>query len=286
MKAKRERSKPKSSKKHKTPRTASRFTASTADRYDLYQRSVQEPEFEVDFLRKVFRELRGHDPLHFREDFCGTAYTAATWVTQGAQFTAEGVDLDPEPLAWGREHNVVPLGTAAGRVSLVQGDVRAHPERLADVRCAHNFSYNVFHKRNDLLDYFRAVRDGLTDDGIFVLDMHGGSEAIEPLEEERWVDDDFIYVWDQDEHWPGTGEHRCYIHFRFPDGSELRRAFTYDWRLWDLPEVKDVLADAGFSRVVTYFEQFDDDGDGTGQYEVDERGFPCESWLAYLVAVK
>jgi hypothetical protein len=28
----------------------------------------------------------------------------------------------------------------------------------------------------------------------------------------------------------------CHIHFDFEDGSRLERAFSYDWRLWSLPE--------------------------------------------------
>jgi len=114
--------------------------------------------------------------------------------------------------------------------------------------------------------------------------MFGGTEALEPVEEERWVDEDFKYVWDQDEFLPGTADLRCYIHFRFPDGSQRKRAFTYEWRLWTMPEIKDLLHEAGFSQVISYFEEYDEDGDGTGEFSVNEHGDACESWLAYVVA--
>ena len=46
------------------------------------------------------------------------------------------------------------------------------------------------------------------------------------------------------------------------------------------------LYDAGFTKVLSYFEEFDDEGDGTGNFILDERGEPCESWLAYLIALR
>ena len=48
----------------------------------------------------------------------------------------------------------------------------------ADLTCAMNFSYCVFKTRRELLEYFRAARASLVDDGLFVMDLHGGSEAM------------------------------------------------------------------------------------------------------------
>ncbi|HEX9641715.1 MAG TPA: class I SAM-dependent methyltransferase [Candidatus Krumholzibacteria bacterium] len=262
-----------------------RFTAATADKYVLYQMSVQDADWELQFVTDCYRELRGKEPLHLREDFCGTALTAATFIEGHPERTAEAYDLDPECLQWGRDHHIAELGDASERLKLFQEDVRT-PGRKADVRFAHNFSWKVFKQRRELLEYFRAALHGLDDDGILSLDMFGGTDAQEPMEEERWVDDDFMYIWDQDEFWPGNNDCRCFIHFRFPDGSEMKRAFKYEWRLWSMPEVKDLLEEAGFRRVLTYFEEFDDDGDGTGEYKLDERGYPCESWLSYIIALK
>jgi hypothetical protein len=94
-------------------------------------------------------------------------------------------------------------------------------------------------------------------------------------------------VWDQDAFWPGSGDYVCYIHFRFPDGTELRRAFSYKWRMWYLTELRDIMHDAGFERVEAYFEGTDTDGEsGNGIFRRGVRGENCESWLAYLVGVK
>ena len=48
---------------------------------------------------------------------------------------------------------------------------------------------------------------------------------------------------------------------------------------------KDVLAEVGYREVRAYFEEFDEDGDGTGHFARSEEGEACEGWLAYLVAV-
>ena len=262
----------------------------TVPGYELYQLAVQSPENDLAFLKRVFRRLTGRPALHLREDFCGTALLCATWVGQGKEHTAEGFDLDPEPLAWGRAHNLAPLGEVAERVSLHQADVRAPSERPADLRVAQNFSFCIFKQRAQLLEYFRAVREGLAEDGVFALDLYGGTESTMALEEPRRIEGGFTYVWDQARYLPGSGDYTCHIHFRFRDGTEMNEAFTYHWRYWGLPEIKDVLADAGFSRVSTYFEQTDDsDGSGNGVFVRDDTGSSCEDcagWIAYVIAQK
>jgi hypothetical protein len=90
----------------KEPKKRSKFTAETSDRYDLYQRSVNSPEADVDFLFKVYERLRdGKRPRHLREDFCGTANLAAEWLRRGDDLTAEGFDLDPSPSSGGKRVN-------------------------------------------------------------------------------------------------------------------------------------------------------------------------------------
>ncbi len=263
-----------------------RYTAASADRFDLYQRAVQSPELDTSFLARLFQRTRARKALHFREDFCGTGLLSAHWIQRGKDHTAEGFDIDPEPVAWGLAHNFEPLGETARRYAVHLKDVRAPGHRSYDLRVAQNFSYCAFKTRPELLDYFRAARESLVDDGIFVIDLHGGGEATEKLEEETRCGG-FTYVWDQVAFWPGTGEYRCHIHFRFPDGTELKRAFSYDWRMWYLTELKDLLADAGFARVDTYFEGTDEAGTGgDGNFRRGARGENCPSWVAYLAGVK
>ena len=90
-------------------RIRTRYTARTADRFELYQIAVQSPESDLEFLSRVYRRRNGAAPRHLREDFCGTAYLSATWARRAGR-TAEGFDLDADTLAWGSVHNVEPLG--------------------------------------------------------------------------------------------------------------------------------------------------------------------------------
>lgn len=265
-----------------------KYSARTADKYELYQLAVQSPENDVEFLSKVFRKLTGRTAKHFREDFCGTALLSTEWVKQGREHTAEAFDLDPEPLAWGWARNVTTLGIDADRVVLHQKDVRAKGNKPADLRVAQNFSYCTFKERATLLDYFKRVRSELAPGGLFAIDLYGGFESIEEMEEERKIEEGFTYVWDQAEYLPGSGQYTCYIHFRFRDGTEMKRAFTYEWRYWTMPEIKDIMREAGFSNVQSWFEQSnDDEGTGNGVYKLDETGRTCRNcagWVAYLLA--
>lgn len=269
----------------RTRRKPAGFTARTADKHVLYQLAVQSPKEDVRFLSRLYQRMRGREARHMREDFCGTALLCAAWVRGRNERTAEGFDISRETLAWGREHNLASLGERAERIRLHALDVRAPSAKKPDVRCAQNFSYFVFKRREELLEYFRSVRRDLAPGGIFVLDIYGGPEAMEEEEEERKIEAGFTYVWDQRRYEPATGAYEAHIHFRFRDGSEMKRAFSYDWRLWTLPELKDVLHDAGFPRVDSYWEGTDKDGEsGNGIFRRSERGENCPAWVTYLVA--
>jgi hypothetical protein len=271
----------------KKPQKKPRYTAASADKYELYQKAVQSPELDVPFLRRVFKTTRGREALHFREDFCGTGLLSATWLKMSPpNATAEGFDLDPEPVGWGLAHNFEPLGERASRYTVHLKDIRASGTRPYDLRVAQNFSYCILKTREEMLDYFERARESLADDGLFVIDLYGGGEAVEEMEEETKLGG-FTYVWDQHKFHPGTGEFTTYISFRFPDGSEMKNAFKYVWRMWFLTELVDVMIEAGFERVDRYFEGWNKDGTGgDGVFRKGLRGENCASWIAYLVGVK
>jgi hypothetical protein len=276
----------KAKKRKRKKKRKAHLTAKTADRHALYQWSVQDAEAEVSILASTYEELRGKPPIHLREDFCGTALVCAEWVKDPA-CTAEAYDIDPEVLSWGAERNFDPDQLANGRCRLFERDVRERSRTPPDIRWAGNFSYRTFKERPVLFDYFRRAYEDLAEDGIFVLDNHGGSETTVEQEERRKIDQGFTYVWDQAEFWPGTGDYECHIHFEFADGSRMEKAFVYDWRLWSTPELKDLLLEAGFERVVLYWEGTAEDGvSGNGAYEEDEKGENCLSWIGYVVALK
>lgn len=284
-----------SNKKAGKTKSGSTTMAAQADRHVLYEMSVQAPEAEVDFFDKSFKELRGRTPRIMREDFCGTAALSVEWTKRDARRQAIGVDICEDTLAWGVEHNIDPAGEdVASRIKLLNENVVDVETDAVDLICAMNFSYCVFKTRAAIVNYFKNAHRGLNDDGMLYLDLLGGTGTMDECEEERELEDsDITYVWDQAYFNPIDNHLKCYIHFDFPDGSRMEEAFEYDWRLWGLPEIQDLLKEAGFSKVHIYWEEFEEDDDpdneyltGTGEYrrvtEIEQQ----ESWLAYIVAEK
>ena len=258
------------------------LTAKTADKHELYEESVQDPEADVKFLDRVFRKERGRKPLSLREDFGGTALLSSRWVKSNRERTAIGVDLCSETQDWGRRKHIEPLGDAAQRVKLLTEDVRTVRAPKSDIVVAFNFSFCIFEDRGTLLNYMKHVRKGLKSDGLFALDIHGGPEAFEEMEEET-VHPKFTYVWDQGPVDPISHKSRRAIHFKFKDGSRLKNAFVYDWRVWTLPELRDLLLEAGFSRVDVYWEGSDKNGEGNGVFRKVEKAVNDDSWICYIL---
>ena len=52
----------------------------------------------------------------------------------------------------------------------------------------------------------------------------------------------------------------------------MDNAFTYEWRLWAIPEVLEMLKEAGYAKSRVYWERYeetdedDDELEGTGEY--------------------
>jgi SAM-dependent methyltransferase len=260
--------------------------ADKADIHELYEKSVQNVEYEVEFLQTTFKEIRGRTAHLFREDFCGTASASCEWVKQGGEYQAIGVDLDPVVLEWGRQNRVSRLSAAdQARVGLIEGDVMIAETPQVDLMAAFNFSYFIFDTRDKLRAYFERAYAALKDDGVLFVDLFGGPEAQEETKEKTKYKR-FTYIWHQAEFHPVTNHIRCHIHFRFKDGSKIKKAFTYDWRLWSAPEIREVLAEAGFRKSTLYWEGEDEDGEGNGEFTPDEKGEADLAWIAYIVAEK
>ena len=271
--------------------------ASTADKYALYRLAVQDPEHEVQQFDRFYKDAYGRLPTTLREDFCAAAAVCCEWVRLGRERMAVGVDLDPEPLRYGDAHYLSTLDEEQrSRVSLRQEDVLACTTK-AEVIAAQNYSFFLFKTRDLLRRYFERVHRSLDDEGIFIMDiMGGGSVHDDEIEESRQVarptrDDKeknppFRYVWEERSFNPITHDVVFHIHFRFPDGSALEEAFTYEWRLWSIPEIRELLAEAGFSESHVYWETVDKNGDANGKYRRDTTGRPDPAWLAYIVGLR
>ena len=220
----------------------------------------------------------------FREDFCGSAILSCAFVRRHRDNRAIGVDLDGPTLEWALEHNVSSLEPEQQkRVSLVQGNVVDVRDPKAELIAGLNFSYSVFKTRKDFAAYIKNAFKALKPGGLFALDAWGGGQAQFLMKEKKKVKG-ATYVWHQADFDPITHHILCKIHFEFKNGSKKKNAFIYDWRLWTLPEMRELMEDAGFSDIHVLWEGTDKETrEGNGIFRRVERGGNEEAWIAYVI---
>jgi cyclopropane fatty-acyl-phospholipid synthase-like methyltransferase len=267
------------------------------DKHILYEASVQDPGVDISLIERIFGKAGLPPPQTLREDFCGTAWLACAWVESDPEREAWGVDLDRPTLDWAEQHRRSALGGDAERVHLFCEDVLHFTGPNVDVVAALNFSYMIFKQRHVLKAYFQSVYDDLNDHGVFLLDVFGGPNAQDTMRESKEVPagedyqgtpyPDFKYVWDQASFNAVDQNIVCHIHFKGKEIESIRNAFTYDWRLWSITEITDLLHEVGFSRVDPYFEGWSDkDNDTDGVLRVRKRYEGMMAWISYLAAHK
>ncbi|XP_059300360.1 uncharacterized protein LOC132052717 isoform X2 [Lycium ferocissimum] len=198
-------------------------TSDIPSKFSLYQQSVQSPKGDISYLQKFFlMYVGGRVPLHFQEDFCGTALLSTEWLHGDARRTAIGLDLDVEALDWCIENNVNKVGgDVSSRIFLFHGNVlqpleaklvNAATQNLMqnitlgdsendfadhkvmkdfqfparDIVCAFNYSCCCLHTRQELVSYFKHALSALNKKGgIFVMDLYGGTSAEHELRMQR-----------------------------------------------------------------------------------------------------
>ncbi|MES9971860.1 MAG: class I SAM-dependent methyltransferase [Candidatus Thiodiazotropha sp.] len=272
-------------RKNKSPSIAKQ-----ADRHHLYELSVQCAEAEIDFVDEMYKKIHGKRAKRLREDFCGTANVCCEWVRRRKSNRAIGVDLDKEVLDWGRDNQLRKLKPSQrNRISLIEENVLSVDTEPMQIISAMNFSYWLFKERSELKNYFQRVHQQLADDGILFMDAYGGYDSYKEMDEEREIEDGdstFTYIWEQEKYDPISGTLICHIHFEFEDGSRMQRAFSYDWRLWSLPEIHELLNEAGFSKVTFYWQGFDEDDEPDGVFLPVSEGEADAGWICYITAEK
>ena len=262
---------------------------SVFDKYDLYQRAVQSPKEDVLFALETYKDLKKKKPETLREDFCGTFQLCCEWVKLKKHHKAFGLDLDSQPIEYGKKHHFLDLSQdEKKRVKIYKKNVLSSPLPKVDITLAQNFSYYLFKTRESLKSYFQNVHKHLNPKGVFFLDTFGGPDT-EIDTEDKTFHGDFTYYWEQKDFNPLTRFVMCFIHFKKKYGKKQQQVFVYDWRLWTLPELCDLLKEVGFKKVHCYWEGLDSDGEGNGVFERVKRGSvleACDSWVAYLVCEK
>lgn len=278
-------------KKSKSKSKSKVTQAQGADKFRCYQKSVQSPDHEVDFFEQAYRDSFRRKPYSLREDFCGTFAVCCEWAKSDKKRTAVGVDLCDETLQWGRDHNLTKLSEEQQqRVKLMQQDVRKRNRPQVDILAAQNFSFWIFKTRAEVVAYFRSARANLKAQGIMVMDMMGGGDCfVEGQVDKRKIrkgKKGFSYHWKQSSFDPITHDASFSISFKFSDGSKLKNAFEYHWRFWSIPEVREMLKQAGFSESHVYWEQEDENGESTHEWDRVGNAESASCWIAYVVAVK
>lgn len=266
-------------------RVAKKTSKMQFDKYELYRKAVQSAENDVQFIQNTYRELKGKAPRLFREDFCGTFALSTEWIKLNPRHEAIGIDLDPEPMAYGKNNYLTKLKPEQQRrMRLIEGNVLDPNLPKADIVAAMNFSYFCFKQRELMKKYFTNVYKTLNKDGMFLVDIFGGSQCHDAIED-TIKHEGFTYYWDQTNFDPVTNEALFHIHFKV-GGKKLEQVFTYDWRLWTIPEIKDLMQEVGFRKVHVFWEGTAPDGSGDGNFTRVDHGEACESWIAYVVGEK
>ncbi|MEW6054997.1 MAG: class I SAM-dependent methyltransferase [Bdellovibrionota bacterium] len=260
------------------------------NKYFLYENSVQSPDQDVAWFASAYRDLFKKEPHALREDFCGTFAMSCEWVKAHPKNTALSLDLDPEPLRYGKEHHFERLKPfEKKRVVVLRKNVISVTSPKVDMVIAGNFSFFIFKKRQELVEYLRCCLRSLKPKGMVALEMAGGPGFVHKSREQKTIKLNggvkYTYVWDQRKFNPITAEGLYAIHFRFPDGRLMQNVFTYDWRVWTVAEVREAMVEAGFKETHTYWES-NYEHKVTGGYLRTEKGTNDWSWLAYVVGVK
>jgi SAM-dependent methyltransferase len=256
------------------------------DKYHYYLESVQNPKGDAEFFLKTYKDIKKKTPTILREDFCGTFSICCEWVKLDKNFSAIGVDLDKEPIQYGKDNYLTKLtDDQQSRIKVLNKNVLDKSLPPSDIIAALNFSYYLFKKREVLKKYFENCLKTLKKDGVFIIDCFGGGQCQAAIEEETEYKT-FSYFWDQTNFNPITHEAEFYIHYKLKGKPKIEKLFYYDWRMWTLAELVDLLNEVGFKKTEVYWEGNDAKGGGNGIFTPSKKGEECDSWIAYIVSEK
>lgn len=263
----------------------------TKDIFALYLASVQDPISDVERISKIYEENIKRKALSLREDFCGTFALSCSWVQSDENRIALGIDLDPEPLEYGRTRYLPNLSESEQSRVKTQFGNSITSTKAVDIIAAFNFSYCLINERAELLKYFKHCLESLNQSGMVIIDTFGGSDSEIPEIQTRDIFNHeyiapFVFNFERKSFNPISRIAEYGIHFEFSSGFKLIDAFTYTFRAWTITEIRDLMLEAGFSKVKVYWEDFDEEGFGNGQFYETEVEENTLNWNAYIVGIK
>ncbi len=261
------------------------------DKHALYLASVQDPLSDVQRMNDIFMEVYDKAAMSLREDFSGTFALSCCFVQSARERSALALDIDEEALSYGKKNYLAHLtkGEQERLTVLRQNSISTTVK--VDLIAAFNFSYCLIHKRSELVEYFRHCHASLNDKGLLILDIFGGSDSEIPEVQERHIDNSdyiapFLFEFVREDFNPVNRLANYTINFKYDEGPQLLKAFHYHFRHWSIPELRDCLEEAGFSKSLVYWEHCDAEGYGNGQYYSTEEEENSLNWNSYIVGLK
>lgn len=238
------------------------------NKYEFYQKSVQNVKKETEFFRKTYRMIFNKVPNTFREDFCGTGLLSCEWVKNNVMSSAVGIDIDQEALDYGEANNI-----NCDRVKLINQNVldEFNPDDKFDVICSLNYSHFLLNKRSELLTYFKNVRKNITK-GIFIIDFFGGSHIYSDHKYEHSKSSGF-YEFEGGQMNILNNKSLCKLNHKIKK-NKFETLFKFAFRIYSLIELREALEEANFNNFKLFIKEInDDDGDDYAEYEeVDING--------------
>eukprot|EP00250_Pteridium_aquilinum_P007543 c17232_g1_i1 orf=361-1563(-) len=216
-------------------------------------------------------------------------------INDGGAICAAAVHFDKGyEEGFAKDNDVAHVDPDSEKARDVNGGDTKNPWPSVDIVCAFNYSCCCLHKRSDLVLYFKHALDALSGKGgIFAMDLYGGVSSEAPLKLRRHFLN-FMYIWEQEAFDVINRMTKISLHFQLKNSKMLRHAFTYHWRLWSLPEVRDCLEEVGFDSIHIWLRDMpsleekgnnEDTWDNDSKYEETTAFYQQSAWNAYVVAV-
>lgn len=263
----------------------------TTDKHALYLASVQDPISDVGRISDIYFEIFDKEADLLREDFSGTFAISCCWVESHEDRKAIALDIDEEALNYGKTRYLKNMGSdEQSRVKVLKQNSISKTE-LVDMICTFNFSYCLLHTRSVLVDYLKKANESLNEEGMIIMDIFGGSDSEIPEVQERNIDNNdqiapFSFEFVREDFNPINRHANYHINFKYEEGTQVLKAFSYHFRMWSITELRDCLEEAGFSKTLVYWEDFDKEGFGSGEFTQTEKELNSINWNAYVVGVK
>lgn len=197
---------------------------------------------------------------------CGTGELASLMKRTGYDITGLDLSEDMLSIAYDRqlENNT--------RFPLIQGDMRKLEDiGIFDAVTCFSDSLCYMKDEEEILDVFRSVHSSLTDEGVFLFDVHSTYkiDKVFPGYQFHAELEGVTFVWSSyagDE--PHSIEHD--LIFFIEEGQDLYRKFdeTHHERTYPIQTYKKLLAEAGFQQINV-----------TGDFGESEVGETTERWF-------